>query len=59
MQLHFVAHSPEKDDENLTPYKQFIHFMFDQVSLEDTGKKQHQFSQKNQSKIENRDRETS
>lgn len=55
MQLHLVAHSPEKDAGNLPPYKEFIHFMFDQVSLEDTGKEQHQFSQKNQSKIENRD----
>ena len=45
MQLHIVAHSQEKDAENLPPYKEFIHFMFDQVSLEDTGKEPHQSNQ--------------
>lgn len=46
MQLHIVAHSQEKDAENLPPYKEFIHFMFDQVSLEDTGKEPHQSNQR-------------
>lgn len=42
MQLHIVAHSTDKDTENIPPYEQFIHFLFDRVSLEDTGEEQHQ-----------------
>ena len=37
MQLHVVAHSTAKDEKNLPPFDQFIHFMFDHVSLEDSG----------------------
>ena len=34
LQLHMVAHSPSKDKENIPPYEQFIHFMWDQVTWE-------------------------
>lgn len=31
MQLHIVAHSPEKNPNNLPPFEKFIHFMFDET----------------------------
>lgn len=36
MQLHIVAHSKARNEKNLPPFDQFIHFMFDDVSLERT-----------------------
>ncbi len=39
LQLHIVAHSNDQDEENIPPYDNFIHFMWDKITWENDKEK--------------------